>query len=208
MVIKSITADVENFIPAKNNHNKVAILDANDSFTHNLVQSFLKIGAEVKVIRAHISLKTFEEEIKDCEYLVLSPGPGIPDEAGIMKDIITRYMGKIPIFAVCLGMQAINEVFGGKTIKADKIVHGKTSLIDHDFTGIFTGISSPTKVARYHSLIVSDVSEQLEIQSIYNEVVMAFRNYEYKIAAVQFHPESFMTTYGLKMLQNYLEGNY
>ncbi|MCP5054202.1 MAG: aminodeoxychorismate/anthranilate synthase component II [bacterium] len=180
------------------------MIDAYDSFTHNLVQSFLKIGAPVRVFRCKdVTMDEVEQSIG--AYLVLSPGPGVPSTAGILKDVILPFYGKIPILGVCLGMQAINEVFGGVTHRASKPVHGKTSLIEHDGTGVFTGIPSPITVARYHSLEIDNIPADFNIQSIHEDTVMAF-HIERKLAAVQFHPESFLTGQGSAMLTNFLEG--
>lgn len=206
MLKVSVTKDIELFSPINQRFNEVTILDAMDSFTHNLVQALLALGAPVKVIRSHyISLDDFEGELKSSKYLILSPGPGTPDQAGIFKKAFEKFEGTIPILGVCLGMQTINEIYGGRTIRSNYPVHGKTSEIRHNKKGIFHGINSPTPVARYHSLIVADVSKKLEIQSEYDGIVMAFRNEYNRVAAVQFHPESFMTIYGSLMLENFLE---
>ncbi len=206
MITLNITNSIESFVPIVKKYEEVILVDANDSFTHNLVQAFLKLGAPVKVLRGHeVDIKKIRTEMG--RYIVLSPGPGNPENSGIHKEVIREFNSKIPILGVCLGMQAINEVFGGKTIIANKPVHGKTSSISHLGTGIFQNIPSPTTVARYHSLIVSDVSDIFSIQSKYEGIVMAFNNPDLIITCVQFHPESFLTTDGLKMLENFLEGS-
>ena len=202
MSMHRITQSIEYFKTKEMLFDEVTLIDANDSFTHNLVESFLKLGAPVRVYRGHdISL----EDIVLGSYLVLSPGPGVPDKAGVHKSIIKQIIGSVPILGVCLGMQAINEVFLGKTILANYPVHGKVSEIEHDGTGIFKGIESPTPVARYHSLVVSGVSDTFSVQSEYKGEIMAFHNDDKNIHAVQFHPESFMTRDGMKMLKNFLE---
>ena len=199
----SVTQPIEHFKPKIIKYGEVTLIDAYDSFTHNLVQAFLKLGAPVTVYRSRdVTVPDVEEEIGS--YLVLSPGPGVPSDAGIIKSIISAVYDKIPILGVCLGMQAINEVFGGITIKAPTIVHGKQTKISHDGTGIFEGIPNNILVGRYHSLQVDQVSSKFEVQSIVNSVPMAFR-IPNKLAGVQFHPESFLTEYGIEMLSNFLE---
>lgn len=199
----AITAPIELFLPTLQKYREVTLLDANDSFTHNLVQAFLKLGAPVRVFRLDtLTLKQIAENLG--HYLVLSPGPGVPDDAGCMKAAIQYFKGKIPILGVCLGMQAINEVFGGKTVRADYPVHGKISRIMHNDTGIFTDVKTPTTVARYHSLKIANVSAEFEIQSVYKGVIMAIKHKELLISGVQFHPESFLSEDGLKMLENFL----
>lgn len=186
---------------------KVTLIDAYDSFTHNLVMAFCTLGASVTVMRSkEISFDDVDRHMG--KYLVFSPGPGTPSDAGLYKELIQKYYRKIPILGVCLGMQAINEVFGGYTAPAPEPMHGKTSLITHDETGLFRNIPSPTHVARYHSLACFNISSQFKLQSQTdppNPVPMAFHESPY-IAAVQFHPESFLTEYGYQMLQNFLEG--
>jgi anthranilate synthase/aminodeoxychorismate synthase-like glutamine amidotransferase len=142
--------------------------------------------------------------MEDFSYLVLSPGPGMPGEAGIAKMVYSKYKNTIPILGVCLGMQAINEVHGGRTVAAPVSVHGKATLIEHDGCGIFSGTSNPTQVARYHSLMIEIVSKDLVVQSRAGGVTMAYRIPDQTVA-VQFHPESFLTTDGMLMLQNFLE---
>ncbi|MCY3414626.1 MAG: aminodeoxychorismate/anthranilate synthase component II [Candidatus Heimdallarchaeota archaeon] len=204
---KTITEVIEVFMPSTSLYPQVTILDAEDSFTHNIVQSLLKIGAPVRVIKAKaISL---EECISlEIQRLILSPGPGIPKNAGIMKEVIKHYSGKIPMLGICLGMQAINEVFGGKTIRSPTPMHGKISIIHHDKKGIFQGIESPTQVARYHSLMTMDIADNFTIKSKVDGVVMAFADSDLKISAVQFHPESFLTLSGQEMMKNFVEDHF
>jgi len=199
----AVTAPVELFLPTVQSYAEVTLLDCNDSFTHNLVQAFLKLGAPVRVFRSHqVSVDDVRDQLGS--YLVLSPGPGSPDQAGIAKSLYFTLRDTVPILGVCLGMQTMNEVLGGKTIAAPLPVHGKVSVIEHDGTGIFTGVTNPTPVARYHSLQI-DAVKQIEIQSSHDGVIMAFR-VPPQTVAVQFHPESFLTTEGLVMLRNFLEG--
>lgn len=204
---QSVTHPIESFQPEIIKYGEVSILDANDSFTHNLVQAFLVLGAPVKVFRVReVSVSDFLEQLGD--YLVLSPGPGIPDDAGIMKEAAQMVIGKIPILGVCLGMQAINELFGGNTVLSAYPYHGKVSEVVHNGKGIFNGIPSPTKIARYHSLMIETLSDQFGVQCVIDDIVMAFNSESKMISAVQFHPESFLTTHGSAMLRNYLEGIY
>lgn len=201
--MKSVTSPIEMFSPELVKYGRVCLIDCNDSFTYNLLQAFLKLGAPVTVYRSH-KVTIDQIDINDFSYLVLSPGPGIPDEGGIVKDVYTRYQHKIPVLGVCLGMQAINEVYGGYTVASPIPVHGKTSSIMHDGRGIFEGIPNPTKVARYHSLMTEVLTDKLQVQSRADGVIMAFRIPD-QTAAVQFHPESFLTVDGLAMLHNFLE---
>lgn len=200
----AVTKPVEQFTPKVQKYGEVSLIDAYDSFTHNLVQAFLKLGASVKVFRSkETSVSEVEKNIGS--YLVLSPGPGVPNDAGILKEAINKFKDQIPILGVCLGMQAINEVFGGVTTPAPEIIHGKSSKINHDGNGIFQNIKSPVKVARYHSLQISKTPKELVIQSMHGTIPMAF-HIPGKIAGVQFHPESFLTEFGSLMLENFLEG--
>jgi anthranilate synthase/aminodeoxychorismate synthase-like glutamine amidotransferase len=195
---------MEFFVPGRQSYPEVTLIDCNDSFTHNLLQAFLKIGAPVRVFRAHeTDIDTVISQLGS--YLVFSPGPGVPDEAGIAKSLYEKVKGKIPVLGVCLGMQGVNEVLGGITVAAPIPVHGKISMIEHDGKGIFTGIVSPTPVARYHSLMITP-SELLEIQSEFEDVIMAYRIPSLQTVAVQFHTESFLTRDGQTMLNNFLEG--
>jgi anthranilate synthase component II len=194
---------IEYFISELGKYNDILLIDANDSFTHNLVQAFLSLGSSVRVVNTH-NQSVNDLNSFDFDYIVLSPGPKRPFDAGIMKDVIRYYYKKKPILGVCLGMQAINEVFNGSTVKAKEILHGKMSIINHSGTGIFSAIPSPTSVARYHSLMINGLDKRFKIQSQINDVIMAFHEPNI-IAAVQFHPESFLTAHGMQMLTNFLE---
>jgi anthranilate synthase component 2 len=203
---QNIVQPIECFALAHPNFGRVTLIDAADSFTHNLVHQFLALGAEVIVLRSHeITLNDVETNLGN--YLVFSPGPGTPETAGCYKAVIEHYRGKLPILGVCLGMQAINEVFGGRTIPAPVPVHGKISVIEHTGTGIFRGIPSPTPVARYHSLMCDRINPLFTVQSVFHTVPMAM-HIPGQIAAVQFHPESFLTIDGLQMLRNFLEESF
>lgn len=195
---------IESFHPPSSLFGKVTLVDAHDSFTHNLIQLFLSLGAPVTSLRSkEVTLETLEQQIGD--YLVLSPGPQTPSEAGVMKEAISHFYGRVPILGVCLGMQAINEVFGGTTICSSTPVHGQASEITHDSSGLFAAVPNPTPVARYHSLIVADLPDRFHVQSTFKGITMAFHE-PGKMAAVQFHPESFLTKHGPVMVSNFLEG--
>ncbi len=197
---------IERFRTRHPTFDTVTIIDAYDSFTHNLVDAFLKQGSDVIVLRVKdISYEDVEANLG--KYLVFSPGPGTPDEAGIYKSLILKYYQKVPILGVCLGMQAINEVFGGSTVKAPKAIHGKISIIHHNEKGIFKDIPNPTRVGRYHSLMCVNINPRFELQASVDGVPMAMRIIG-SIASVQFHPESFLTEHGQFMIKNFLEGDF
>ncbi len=185
----------------------IYMIDNYDSFTYNLVQYLGSLGKELTVSRND---KTSIEEIrrKQPEYLMISPGPCTPNEAGISLDAISTFAGELPIFGVCLGHQAIAQVFGGTVIQAENLMHGKTSLIHHDNKTIFRGLPNPFPATRYHSLIVEKHSlpDCLEI-SAWTDAgeIMGLRHKELPIEAVQFHPESIMTTAGMELLSNFVE---
>ncbi|MFF2445658.1 anthranilate synthase component II [Neobacillus sp. NPDC058068] len=183
----------------------ILVIDNYDSFTFNLVQYIRKIGEEVVVIRNdQISLDDLEEMQPDS--ILLSPGPGNPDSAGICLDVVKTYYQKVPILGVCLGQQIIAQAFGGTVIKALKPMHGKISLIRHDQNAIFRDIPSPLQVTRYHSLIVDEMTLPpcLEISARSEDgEIMAIRLKHYTVEGVQFHPESIMTKNGLQMLENF-----
>ena len=185
------------------------MIDNYDSFTYNLVQYFSELGQEVVVERNDkISLK----EIKNLnpEFLVLSPGPCTPNEAGISLEIVSNFKGKIPILGVCLGHQSIGQAFGGKIPHAKTIMHGKTSDIHHTNKGVFKGLSNPFTATRYHSLVIERESlpECFEITAwTDDEEIMGIRHKELYIEGVQFHPESILSEYGHDLLRNFIK-NY
>ncbi|HEX7728077.1 MAG TPA: aminodeoxychorismate/anthranilate synthase component II [Terracidiphilus sp.] len=188
----------------------VFVLDNYDSFTYNLVQYLGELGAEVEV-RRNDELTVEEVEALKPERILLSPGPCTPSEAGILVPLIRHMAGKAPIFGVCLGHQAIGEAFGGKVIRAKNLMHGKTSSITHDGSGIFKGLSTPLTCTRYHSLIVEQKSlpAELEVTARVEEksgeqVIMGLRHKTLPIEGVQFHPESVLTEGGLQMIRNFL----
>ncbi len=183
---------------------KLLMIDNYDSFTFNLFQLFASLRIKVDVFR-HDEITI--EDIKKLRpsYICISPGPKNPSQAGISKEVVKAFAGKIPILGVCLGMQVINEVFGGKTIHAPVPIHGKKSRVIHFGTGIFNGIPSPFWAARYHSLCINRESNDL-IETAWSEcgVVMAIEHRQYPVFGVQFHPESFMTEFGVKIVENFL----
>ena len=184
------------------------MIDNFDSFTFNLVDEFEKRNCKVFVYRNNISLNNFKsivEEIKP-KLIVISPGPSTPKDAGISIDVIKNYSGKIPIFGVCLGHQAIVEAFGGIVGKAPEVFHGKPSKISHDKKSIYKNLSNPIQVGRYHSLCGLKIPNELEIASRTNNgIVMGVRHNKFFVEGVQFHPESILTPDGGIMIENLLE---
>lgn len=183
------------------------IIDNYDSFTYNLVQYLGELGAEMRVIRNDdASVDQIESEIMP-ERILISPGPGTPDTAGISLGVIERFAGRVPILGVCLGHQAIGQHFGASVVRAPEPVHGKPVTVTHDGRTIFADIPSPYEAGRYHSLVVSrdDWPEVLEITAESPDgLVMGLRHRELKIEGVQFHPESILTEHGKILLQNFL----
>jgi anthranilate synthase/aminodeoxychorismate synthase-like glutamine amidotransferase len=185
----------------------ILVIDNYDSFTYNLVQYLGELGAELDVRRND---QTTPEEIERLapERIVISPGPKTPTEAGICLDVIRNFSGQTPILGVCLGHQAIGQAFGGKVIRAPKIMHGKTSEIVHDGKTIFSGLPNPFPATRYHSLIVEKDSlpDCLEISARSSDgLIMGLRHREMKVEGVQFHPESVLTEAGKRLLANFLK---
>ena len=186
---------------------KVVVVDNYDSFTYNLVQYIETLGATAQV---------FLNDKTDCSRIMqekpsgilLSPGPGTPDDAGVTLDVIAAFAGKVPIFGVCLGHQSIGQAFGGRVVRAERLMHGKTSLVHHDGQTIFNGMPQPCEATRYHSLIVESsmlpdclvVSARTDAQEI-----MGLRHAILPIEGVQFHPESFLTDNGMRLVSNWLE---
>jgi anthranilate synthase component II len=182
------------------------LIDNYDSFTYNLYQYLGELGAEVEVVRND---KVTLEDIETMapERIIISPGPGNPDEAGISKDVIRCFAGKLPIFGVCLGHQCIGEVFGGIVEGAGEILHGKVSRITHDGRGVFAGIASPISATRYHSLAIrpDSVPAELEVSARSESgVIMGVRHRTLAVEGVQFHPESILTPDGHQILRNFL----
>jgi anthranilate synthase/aminodeoxychorismate synthase-like glutamine amidotransferase len=194
---------------SKQLYNKMLlVIDNYDSFTYNLVQYLGELGADMKVVRNdEVTTDEIEQELKP-EKILISPGPGTPDAAGITLDVINRFADSLPILGVCLGHQAIGQHFGGKVVRAPEPVHGKPVEINHDGKTIFDGLSETFKAGRYHSLIVERESlpDCLEISAESPDgLVMGLRHRTKKIEGVQFHPESILTDEGKKLLQNFLE---
>jgi anthranilate synthase/aminodeoxychorismate synthase-like glutamine amidotransferase len=184
----------------------ILVIDNYDSFTYNLVQYLGELGQEIKVFRNDETTIPEIEKMKPA-HILISPGPGGPSEAGISEDVIRRFGGHIPILGVCLGHQAIGEVFGGRIVRAGRIMHGKTSNIYHDKKTIFKGLPNPFTATRYHSLLVEKKSlpSELEISAWTKEgEIMGLRHKKLKIEGVQFHPESILTEAGRKLLANFL----
>lgn len=190
---------------------KLVMIDNYDSFTYNLVQYFAELGADVHVVR-NDQVSIDDVVAMQADKLVISPGPCTPTQAGISVELIKRMAGVVPILGVCLGHQSIGEVFGGKVVHAKQIMHGKTSDMYHNNTGVFEGLSNPFKATRYHSLVVEKDSlpDCLEItawtETAQGEVdeIMGIKHRELAIEGVQFHPESILTEHGHDLLRNFL----
>lgn len=183
------------------------MLDNYDSFTFNLVQYFQELGQQVRVARNdELTLKQIIN--LNPERICLSPGPGKPSDAGLMPEVISQFVGKLPMLGVCLGMQAICEHFGASIIHAPELVHGKTSSISHRATGLFSSLPSPIQVTRYHSLCVdpSTLAPELKVTAnTENGVIMAVQHKSLSVCGVQFHPEAILTEHGHMMLKNWLQ---
>lgn len=184
----------------------ILMIDNYDSFTYNLVQYLGEMGEELKVIRNdQTSIRGIAE--LDPQFLMISPGPCSPNEAGISLEAIKNFSGKTPIFGVCLGHQSIAQVFGGDVVRAERLMHGKTSLVYHDGKTIFEGLENPFPAARYHSLIVKKetLPDCLEVSAWTEEgEIMAIRHKSLPVEGVQFHPESILTTPGKQLLRNFI----
>jgi para-aminobenzoate synthetase component 2 len=184
------------------------VIDNYDSFTYNLVQYLGELGETIEVRRNNrITVDEIENDLRP-ERIVISPGPGTPDDAGITLNVIERFSGKIPLLGVCLGHQAIGQAFGGKVIRAPELMHGKASRVSHDGKTIFNGLNDPFLAGRYHSLIVEKESLPgcLEISArTADDVIMGLRHRELKVEGVQFHPESILTSDGKQLLTNFLK---
>lgn len=183
------------------------VIDNYDSFTYNLVQYFGELGAELKVFR-NDEVTVAEAEALHPSHIVISPGPGTPDDAGVSNDLIEQMGSRTPVLGVCLGHQCICQIFGGSIIRAETLMHGKTSLIHHDGKGVFVDLPEPFEATRYHSLIVDppSVPKELEVtaQTEAGEV-MGVRHREKPMHGVQFHPESILSREGKQLLSNFLK---
>lgn len=188
----------------------VFVLDNYDSFTYNLVQYLGEMGADV-VVRRNDQVTVTEIEEMHPERILVSPGPCTPQEAGVSIELIRHFAGRVPILGVCLGHQALGAAFGGKVVRAKTLMHGKTSLVEHDGKTIFRRLPSPMTATRYHSLVVSekDLPRELEISASTTEkdgsrTIMGLRHREFPVEGVQFHPESVLTGEGKKLIGNFL----
>lgn len=181
---------------------RVLVIDNYDSFVWNLVQYLGELGAEVEVVRN--DARTVDAMLAGgYDRLVISPGPCTPDEAGVSLEAIPAFAGAgIPVLGVCLGHQAMVQAYGGKVVEGEP-VHGKSAEVEHDGRGIFSGLPSPLTVGRYHSLIATDVPDELEVSSTLGDIVMAVRHRELPAEGVQFHPESVLTPLGKQMIANF-----
>ncbi|MFO8239902.1 MAG: aminodeoxychorismate/anthranilate synthase component II, partial [Dissulfuribacterales bacterium] len=183
------------------------VIDNYDSFTYNLVQALGMLGANIKVVRND---EATVEEIDSWapDHLLISPGPGTPSSAGISVAAIRHFAGRIPVLGVCLGHQSIGVAFGARIIRADRLMHGKTSMIKHDERGVYRGLPNPFEAMRYHSLLVDEATLPycltVTARSEQDEL-MGFRHREFPIEGVQFHPESIMTPEGINLLKNFLK---
>ncbi len=183
------------------------LIDNYDSFTFNIVQALGELGAEIKVVR-NDRISVAEALALNPESLIISPGPGTPDDAGISVELIGAFAGRGPILGVCLGHQSIVQAYGGTIVRADRLMHGKTSKVYHDGGTIYAGMSNPFQATRYHSLIAleSDLPEELKISSYTSGgEIMGVRHRNLPIEGLQFHPESILTPEGVTLLQNFLQ---
>lgn len=184
---------------------RLIVIDNYDSFTYNLIQMFMRYDLEIKVYRSD-AISIEQIRLLNPDYILISPGPRDPVHAGISINAVKKFYQKIPILGVCLGMQSINEAFGGSTVRSPVPMHGKTSLISHNNLGLFKGMSSPIRVARYHSLMVNINNKELVIGSRSDDnVVMSLYHKTYPVHGLQFHPESFMTENGFQIIENFLK---
>ena len=186
----------------------ILVIDNYDSFTYNLVQYLGELGAEIRV-RRNDAITTGEIEAMQPTQIVISPGPGRPEDAGITADVVRRFGPTIPLLGVCLGHQAIGMVYGGTISRAHTPMHGKTSTVEHDGKGVFSGIAEPFQAGRYHSLIIAadSVPPELEVSARTTEdgTIMGVRHRKYNVHGVQFHPESVLTDEGRRILKNFLD---
>ena len=185
---------------------RVLVVDNYDSFVYNLFQYLGELGAEPLVHR-HDEITVADAEAIAPDALLISPGPGRPEDAGISNELILRLAGRIPVLGVCLGHQCIGQVFGGEVVRAPNVMHGKTSMVSHNDAGIFAGLPNPMEATRYHSLVVDQASvpDVLEVTATSDDgLVMGLRHRELAVEGVQFHPESILTHAGKPMLANFL----
>ncbi len=186
---------------------RLLLIDNYDSFTYNLVQAFLVLGADVRVHR-NDRITVAEAEALEPTHLCISPGPGTPAQAGVSMAMIERFAGRVPVLGVCLGHQALVEVFGGAIVRAGRLMHGKTSTVQHDGRGLFDGLPNPLEAGRYHSLIAERerLPDALEVTAWTPEgEIMGVRHRELAVEGVQFHPESILTPDGPRLMAAFLE---
>ncbi len=181
------------------------VIDNYDSFTYNLVQFFGELGAEME-IRRNDEVTVGEIRKLGPERICISPGPCSPNEAGVSCEVISEFGAELPVLGVCLGHQAIGQVYGGEVVRADRLMHGKTSMIEHDGRGVFNGLEMPLEATRYHSLILRRASLPpcLEVTAWCDDLIMGVRHKDYPVHGVQFHPESILTVGGKQLLANFL----
>ena len=185
---------------------RILVVDNYDSFVYNLVQYLGELGAE-PIVHRNDALGVDDALGLGVDGILLSPGPGRPEDAGILCDLVRAAAGRVPLLGVCLGHQAIGHVFGGRIVRAPTLMHGKTSLVHHDGTGVFAGLPDPLEATRYHSLVIEPETMPAELQVIAttaDDVVMAVRHRELAVHGVQFHPESILTAGGHDLLKNFL----
>ena len=190
----------------------IFVLDNYDSFTYNLVQRFGEIDSTLDIQVARNDQTTIADiERLNPDRIVVSPGPCTPSEAGLSKDVIAHFGPRLPVFGVCLGHQCMAEVYGAKVVRADRLMHGKTSMMHHDASGVFQSLSNPFEATRYHSLVVPEetIPDELIVNawtadSDHPREVMGFRHRDFPVHGVQFHPESFLTGEGTELLKNFL----
>ena len=186
---------------------RLLLIDNYDSFTYNLVQAFLMLGAQVEVFR-NDAIDVAQALALHPTHVVVSPGPGTPQDAGVSMDMVRAFAGKVPVLGVCLGHQSLVEVFGGRVVRAGRLMHGKVSPVQHDGRGVFAGLSSPMQAGRYHSLIAEPgtLPAVLEVSARTAEgEIMGVRHRELMVEGVQFHPESVLTPEGPALLNNFLK---
>ncbi|CAE6896400.1 aminodeoxychorismate/anthranilate synthase component II [Vibrio sp. B1FLJ16] len=185
----------------------IVFIDNFDSFTYNLVDQFRSLGHSVTIYRNNIPAESIEQAVNELEnpVVLLSPGPGVPSEAGSMPELIQRIKGKVPMIGVCLGHQAIVEAYGGTVAGAGEIIHGKVSMMEHQNHATYANLPSPLAIARYHSLVATKVPEELTVTAEVDGLTMSVVHERDKVCGFQFHPESIMTTYGATLLANAIE---
>lgn len=191
----------------------ILMVDNYDSFTYNVVQYLAELKAEVKVYR-NDQITIAEIEQLAPEKIVISPGPCTPNEAGVSVDAIKHFAGKIPILGICLGHQSIGQAFGGEIVRAKQVMHGKTSMIYHNNSGVFAGLNNPYEATRYHSLVINqdtlpdclEVTAWTQNEDGSRDEIMGVRHKELAVEGVQFHPESILTQHGHDLLENFLKG--